>query len=183
VSEIGGFGDNPAEVGTPGLGIFNIGLSLYQQGYDVELYSHDQVNSNGTGAAYNEVVSAVTKRHVTSVAIVGFSWGGGAEYQLAAGLQANATLHGLYTLSYTAYIDGITHYSLSAEQRLPPGTAYHDNIYQRKDWLLKGNTVAGANNLNVTSTTWGSSMVHTTIDDSPMVQSIIIIDLSARVVR
>ena len=66
------------------------------------------------------------------------------------------------------------------EQRLPPVTQFHDNIFQRKDWLLKGNTIVGANNLNVTNTTWGSSLVHTTLDDNAMVQSIVVGNLKTR---
>jgi hypothetical protein len=178
---IGGNGQDPTNLSSSG--IFTIGVNLYRQGYDVKLYSHDKVNSNGTGAAYNDVVTAVTKRNVDYLAIIGFSWGGGAEYQLAAGLKANTALQGQYTLSYTAYIDGITHYSISSERRLPPGTLYHDNIYQRKDWLLKGNSVTGANNLNVTLTTWGKNLVHTSMDDDPTVQGIIITNLTAKVIR
>ena len=183
VIAIGGNTQNPANVGDPNLGVFTIAANLYQQGYDPHMYAHDQVSSTGAGAAYNEVVSAVKNRNVDYVAIIGYSWGGGATYELAKGLQANTAIQGKWTLSYTAYIDGITHGWISSETRRPPGSRYHDNIYQRKDWLLKGNSVIGAVNLNVTNTTWGKNLVHTSIDDNAMVQSIIITNLGTHVVR
>lgn len=181
VIAIGGNQQSPANVGDPWLGVFTIGLSLYQQGYDVHLFSYDKVASNGQGAAFNEVKSAVLKRDVDQVAIVGYSWGGGSTYQLAAGLKASAALAGQFQLQYTAYIDGIRRGTISAETRLPPGTQYHDNIYQRKDTFVKGNSLAGATNLNVTNTAWGSALIHTTIDDDATVQGIITTNLKSKV--
>lgn len=182
VIAIGGYSQDPASVGDPTLGVFTIATKLYQQGYDVHMYAHDQVSSSGAGAAYNEVVAAVTWRNVDYVAIYGFSWGGGATYELAKGLQANASIQGQYTLPYTAYIDAITHNSIGSERRLPAASQYHDNIYQRRDWLLRGNSVSGANNLNVTNTSWGKKLLHTTIDDNATVQGIIVTNLTSRVV-
>ena len=65
---------------------------------------------------------------------------------------------------------------------MPVGTAYHDNFYQRKDFLLKGNSIAGAHNTNVTQTSWGKSLVHTTIDDSATLQGLLVGDLMTRVI-
>jgi hypothetical protein len=178
---IGGNTQDPAVVGDPRLGVFTTGLTLYQQGYDVHLYSHDKIQSTGKGSAYDEIKSAVLQRNVDNVAILGYSWGGGATYELAAGLKADASLAGQFQLKYTAYIDGIQHYWIGSETRLPANSLYHDNLYQRKDWLLRGNSVAGAVNLNVTNTVWGRNLVHTTIDDSSMVQSIIVSNLTAKV--
>jgi len=180
VLAIGGNSQDPRNFGDPQLGIFTIGGTLYQQGYDVHLYSHNQIQANGQGAAYTEAVNAILKRKVTNLAVLGYSWGGGATYELATGLQANTALTGRYALKYTAYVDGIRHNALGADQRLPPRTLFHDNVFQRKDWLLKGNTIVGANNLNVTNTTWGSSLVHTTLDDNAMVQSIVVGNLKTR---
>jgi hypothetical protein len=64
-----------------------------------------------------------------------------------------------------------------------PGTLYADNVYQRHDWLLRDNYVAGANNLNVSTTTWGQTLVHTTIAESPNVPTLIETDLANHVVR
>lgn len=182
VIAIGGNTQDPAKVGDPNLGVFTIASKLYQQGYDVHMYKHSDVSSSGTGAAYNEVTSAVKSRSVGFVSIFGYSWGGGATYELANGLQTS-TIAGQYILSYTAYIDAISHGWISSERRLPPGTAYHDNIYQRRDWLLRGNSVTGAVNVNVTNTTWGTNLVHTTIDDNATVQTTIITNLGTKVAR
>ncbi len=180
---LGGNSQEPRNVGTAGLGVFDIGVSLYDRGYDVQLFAHGQVSSNGRGAAYDEVSSAVLQRNVDNIAIVGYSWGGGATYELAAGLASNTALAAAgYRLQYTAYIDAIRHYSLSSETRFPTLSKYHDNFYQRKDWLLKGNAVSGANNVNATATSWGSTLVHTTLDDSLVLRSLLIGGLTARVV-
>jgi hypothetical protein len=182
VVAIGGNSQNPANFGDSRLGIFTVGGTLYQRGYDVQLFSHDKVNSLGQGAALNEVACGVLNRNVNYVAILGYSWGAGATYELAAGLKADARLTGQYELKYTAYVDGIRHYTLSAERRLPALTRYHDNIYQRRDWLLRGDSVTGAANLNVTNTTWGRLLVHTTIDDNSIVQQTLVNNLTTRVV-
>ncbi|HND55601.1 MAG TPA: hypothetical protein PLV92_24470, partial [Pirellulaceae bacterium] len=180
---IGGNTQDPRRVGDPNLGVFTIGATLYDRGYDVQLFAHSQVSSTGRGAAYDEVVSAVLNRNVDNVAILGYSWGGGATYELAAGLKANTSLATAgYQLRYTAYIDAITHNSITAETRMPAGSKFHDNFYQRKDFWLKGNAVAGANNVNVTATTWGASLVHTTVDDSPTLQSLLVNSLVTRIV-
>lgn len=187
VIAIGGLNQDPANVGDSTLGVFTMAVKLYKKGYDVHMYKETEVSNDvdtiGQGAAYNEVVSAVNARNVDYVAIYGFSYGGGATYELANGLQANALIQGDYTIPYTAYIDAITHGGISSERRLPPGTQYHDNLYQRRDWFIRGNSVTGANNINVTNTTWGSGLVHTTIDDNATVQSTIIANLTAKVVR
>lgn len=182
VVAIGGNSQDPRNVGDPRLGIFTIASTLYDSGYDVQLFAHNQIQSNGHGAAYDEVTSAVLNRNVDYVGILGYSWGAGATYELAKGLAANGALAPAgYHLQYTAYVDGIRHYSLRAETRKPVATQYHDNYYQRKDWLLRGNNVSGANNVNVTKTTWGKQLVHTTIDDNATLQSQLVNNLKARV--
>jgi hypothetical protein len=180
VVAIGGNGQDPATLTGS---VFAIAHTLYQRGYDVQMYRHDQVSSSGAGAAFNEVVSAVRNRNVDYVAIIGFSWGGGATYELANGLKSNVAIQGQFTLTYTAYIDGITHGSITSERRLPPGSQYHDNVFQRTDWLLRGNRVNGANNLDVSRTSWGRGLGHTTIDDSPIVHVILVTNLTSRVIR
>ena len=184
VIAIGGNSQDPRNFGDSRLGTFTMAGALYDQGYDVHMYSHDQIQSNGQGAAYQEVVSAVLQRDVDNVAIYGYSWGSGATYDLSNGLSKNSALAPAgYVLQYTAYIDGIRHYSLSAETRKPIGTKYHDNYFQRKDWLLRGNNVSGANNVNVTTQrSWGKSLVHTTIDDRAELQAELLGKLKTRVI-
>jgi hypothetical protein len=183
VIAIGGNQQDPRQFGDPRLGIYTMAGTLYDKGYDVRLYAYGQVQSNGRGVAYNEVVSSVLSRNVDNVAIMGYSWGAGATYQLATALNATTTLAPAgYKLQYTAYIDGIRRNSLSAESRYPTASQYHDNYYQRKDFLIKGNTVAKANNVNVTLTTWGKGLVHTTLDDNATLQSLLVNKLMTRVI-
>jgi hypothetical protein len=183
VIAIGGNTQDPSQFGDPNLGTFTMAGALYDKGYDVHLFPHSQIRSNGRGAAYNEVVSAVLKRNADNVAFFGYSWGGGATYELSKGLSANTALKPAgYKLQFTAYVDGIRHNTIGAETRLPVGTAYHDNFYQRKDFLLKGNSIGGAHNKNVTQTSWGKSLVHTTIDDSVTLQRVLVGDLVTRVI-
>jgi len=182
VIAIGGNSQDPTNFGDPQLGAFTMAGTLYDKGYDVHMYAHSQIQSNGQGAAYNEVKSAVLERNANYVAIYGYSWGGGATYELSAGLKNTPALAGKYQLQYTAYVDGIRHYSLSSETRLPAGTQYHDNFYQRKDWLLRGNSVIGANNVNVTLTSWGKNLVHTTIDDNATLQNLLVTNLMTKVI-
>ena len=66
--------------------------TLYDKGYDVHMFAHNQIQSTGRGAAYDEVVSAVLNRNVDNVAIFGYSWGGGATYELSQGLSTNTAL-------------------------------------------------------------------------------------------
>lgn len=185
---------NPDILNNSQLGVYKIAGMLYTQGYDVHLFSHSQISSSssslGKGAAYDEAVRAITSRKVTDLAIFGYSWGGGATYELAKGL-STSSVAGKYVLKYTAYIDGITHGTISSERRLPPGTQYHDNYFQRKDWLLKGNTITSVipvgvtvRNVNVTTNTiWGQSLVHTTLDDNAILQGLIVDSLKPKVKR
>src|SRR5262249_40768253 len=182
VIAIGGNTQDPSKFGDPNLGAFTMAGTLYDKGYDVHMYAENQIQSTGRGAAYDEVVSAVLNRNADNVAIFGYGWGGGATYDLSKALSANSALKPAgYKLRFTAYVDGIRHGSITSETRLPVGTAYHDNFYERRDFLIKGNSVSGAHNTNVTSTSWGKSLTHTTIDDSPTLQGLLLGDLIARV--
>jgi hypothetical protein len=185
VIAIAGNTQEPTQFGDPNVGVYTIAGTLYAQGYDVQIYAHGQVSkTNGKGKVYDDTVTAVLKRNVNNVAIIGYSWGGGATYNLSNALKKTPTLASAgYKLVYTAYIDGIRHGSISSETRKPVGTLYHDNVYQRKDLVPRGNKVTGANlNLNVTATTWGSQLRHVTVDDHPTVQQILVDNLKARVI-
>lgn len=170
-------------------GVFEIALGLYQQGYDVQLFRNIAVNKQGTGStlgaasAFDEVSSAIRERGVTNVALVGMSYGGGAVRDLAAAIENTPALRG--HLQYTAYIDAIVHYSVPpvAETRLPPGTKYHDNIFQSNDWLIRGGSVAGANR-NIDVSSWrdskGAKLKHITIDRDAKVQNTISTNLKTQ---
>ena len=140
-------------------------------GYDVHMYDEDNVGSDGSGSVYNEVVRAIQSRGISVVAIFGYSHGGGSTHDLAQRLDSNRGSLGTFTFPYTAYIDGIRNSSdidITSETRLPPGTLYHVNYYQRNDLFIRGNSVSGANvDVNVSDT----GVVHTEIDDLETVRS------------
>jgi len=94
-------------------------------------------------------VSAVQNRGVTSIALYGFSHGGGSIFDLSERLNANKPSIGAFEIVFTGYIDGIENDSdldLDAEVRLPIGTLYHVNYYQNSFlfFLIWGAPVPGA---------------------------------------
>ena len=146
-------------------GIFTIVQRLYLEGYNVGYYDVHGVD-NGTGQpAYSEISNQANKCSVNSLGVFGYSHGGGQTY-ITCNLLSGAL--GICSIKFTGYVDAIAHTgpfngtaNFFAETRFPPGSAYHWNYYQRKDSLLCGNSVSGAAvNLNVTTTSWGSSLVH-----------------------
>ena len=169
-------------------GTFQSAIDLYSQGYDVHMYDEDVVSPTvGGGAAQEEVESALRDRGVTEVAIFGYSHGGGSTHDLAERL-------GGANISFTAYVDGIGQdgiIPIGAETRLPPGTQYHANYYQRSTFLLNGVAVTGAAfncNVNVEPCDglpagWGADLRHGTIDDDTDVRNGVLDKLTARVLR
>lgn len=150
-------------------GMYNVATALYQAGYDVHYYDEDVVGADGSGDAYDEVVSAIGARGVETVAIYGHSHGGGSTYDLAERLDGNRTSIGTFSISFTGYVDAIEndgYADTDSESRRPPSTSHHMNYYQPIGWL-HGVPVAGANtNLDVTTTTWGAGLDHTSIDNN-----------------
>jgi dienelactone hydrolase len=71
-------------------GIFDLAIDEYRTGgRDVYMYDYTAVDTNGQGIAYDAVVSAINERGVTDVAIMGYSWGGGATFDLANRMEMN----------------------------------------------------------------------------------------------
>jgi hypothetical protein len=166
--------DPPLEPGNHGT--FQVAITLYQRGYDVHMYDEDVVGSNGAGAAYDEVVSAVRDRGVNGIAIYGYSHGGGSTNDLAARLVDNAGTIGTFSIDFTAYVDGIDNDSdidIGTETALPPSTGYHANYYENPGcglFTLCGGPISGADfDLNVNTTAWGATLDHFTVDDAPNV--------------
>lgn len=158
-------------------GTFAIAIDLYELGYDVHMYDEDVVTSNGSGAAYNEVVRAVRDRAVESIAIYGYSHGAGSTNDLAIRLDDNRATIGNFSIDFTGYVDAINNTSdidIFTETALPQSTAYHANYYEHPGcglFSLCGGPIAGADfDLNVTSTPWGAGLTHFTIDDAPDVK-------------
>ncbi|MEW6268856.1 MAG: hypothetical protein AB1689_06110, partial [Thermodesulfobacteriota bacterium] len=187
VIALGGENQSPSDPPNGGHGIFNVARDLHAMGYDVHMYDEDDVGSSGAGPAYDEVVRAVAQRGIGIVSIFGYSHGGGSTHDLAERLATNAGSIGSFTVPYTAYIDAIENDSdidIESERRLPPGTQYHVNYYQREDLFIRGNSVPGANvDVNVNSTPWGAGIEHTGVDDLANVRSGIRDPLVQRVPR
>ena len=168
-----GFNSSSGSSGSSGSGlassgVFKIANVLYNEGYDPHVYESTDWGS----AAEPEVETAVASRHVSQIAVFGHSWGGGATYNLCNDLHTN----NIGNIVYSAYIDGIKEPDIFAapEDRLPPGSPYHVNLYEDYS-SIHGVSIPGANlNLNVRTTTWGSGLEHTTIDDDPNVRSILV---------
>ncbi len=175
VIALGGENQSPSDPPDGNHGMFNVARDLYAMGYDVHMYDEDDVSSSGAGPAYDEVVRAVSQRGIGIVSVFGYSHGGGSTYDLVERLATNAGSIGPFTLPYTAYVDAIENDSdidIESERRLPFGTAYHVNYYQREDFFIRGNSVPGANvDVNVNSTPWGSGIEHTGVDDLANVRS------------
>ena len=190
---IGGRGQDPADpVNYATHGMFQLAIDLYRQdGYDVRMYQEktDVEGNNANGAAIEEIIRAVNDRGVTSIAIIGYSQGGGSTYDLSSRIQQeriNGELQGAqFSLEYTAYVDAIRDEdsipfdpSPLPESRRPIGTAYHVNQYQKRS-LLHGTTSRGDVELDRT----GLGVDHMTIDDHPAVQNTIKQSLRGRVKR
>jgi hypothetical protein len=155
------FGDNQGA--NRGQGIFAVGSEMYREmGYDVLMFAESEQEPGigndslrGRGLAYREVVEAISKRQVRHVVAIGFSYGGGAVYNLLWRLQQlyfgnlepfgeNPLGYG-YSVPYSAYVDAIVHGSntAQAETRLPVPSNYHVNIYQRIDNTRYAHSSAG----------------------------------------
>ncbi|MFP6605916.1 MAG: hypothetical protein VCC19_05025, partial [Myxococcota bacterium] len=172
----------------PNEGVSVLAVALHEQAYDSHMYVENLVAADGSGAVYDEIVSAVQDRGVTSLAFYSFSHGGGSIYDLSERLDANKASIGAFDILFTAYIDGIENDSdvdLDPEVRLPLGTGYHVNYYQSFGIIPPwGSSVPGADvDVNVTSTFWGFLLVHITITNSSNVQSGIYDPLVLRVPR
>ena len=99
-------------------------------------------------------------------------------YQLARRIRDEAPLVNSARLGSSGYIDAIERDRadhgpevIEAELRLPPGTLYHRNEYQRRTPVVRGNAVPGANvNLRVFTADNGAHISHRNIDKQGSVQ-------------
>jgi hypothetical protein len=159
----------------PNEGVSVLAVKLHEQGYDSHMYVENLVEADGSGAVYDEIVSAVQDRGVQNIAIYGFSHGGGSIYDLSERLDANKASIGAFNIAFTGYIDSIENDSdtdLAPEVRRPIGSGHHVNYYQSFGIIPPwGSAVPGADvNVNVTATFWGFLLVHITITNSGVVQ-------------
>jgi len=173
------FGGNDAQPLDANAGPFQMAIVLYEDGYDVHAYCEGIVD-DAARIPYHEVERAVEDRGVTQVAVFGHSYGGGATYVLADQLSDDPPT-GNWSLTFTGYIDAVTHdWGWESEERLPLGTDYHVNYYQTSDEPDGEPTVVGdpppdplpdVINVHVTPTSWGANLTHTSIDNDQTVQN------------
>ena len=168
----------------PNEGISVLAVRLHQSAFDSHMYMENEVESDGSGSVYDEIVSAIQNRGVTEVALYGFSHGGGSVYDLSERLEANREAIGDFTIPFTGYIDSVENDSdtdLDPEVRLPVGTEYHVNYYQANLlWLIWGDSVVGA---DVDELVSGLFVTHITITNQSIVQDGIYDRLVERVPR
>ncbi len=185
---LGGEFQAPADpVAVPGnQGIFDFAIEEYIHGYDVHMYDEDDCGIYGEGAAYDEVVEAINGRAQANVAIMGYSHGGGSTYNLAWRLNENVIgnltdVTGGFAIPYTAYIDAITDYTMGAENRRPLLSLFHVNQYQNNTGatggFLNGGPAGGDDDIDRSY----RGVVHSNIDDDPVVLDLMRARLRQRV--
>ena len=182
-SESSGSGQNVTNTG-----IYDIMVEMYESGYDAYFFNEDDVygfpsNMVGFGPVYDEIAAAIGHRDfgvipglepgrfVTDIGLIGHSHGGGSIYDLVWRLNLMSSTLNPYNIAFTGYVDAIKQASINAETRLPLGTAFHANYYQRNGpidgWIVEGAHI----NVDVNADRgWkdedGDDLTHTTIDDS-----------------
>lgn len=174
---LGGRGQTPGDPPPKNFGTFRIASDLYDEGYDVHMYNQGEVSADGLGRPYQDVLHSARSYGERQVAIMGYSYGGSATVALAGALVSHNPHDSPLTISFTAYIDAVSQTGVRGpETRLPPGSRYHVNYYQRHwnpldEGGLRGDAVDGAQfNLNVNDTPWGTCLRHYEIDDQREVQ-------------
>jgi hypothetical protein len=138
-------------------------VHVYDDGYD--MYGNPTVDCSkwGEGNAFNEVANAINNQGIASIAILGYSHGGGSTYNLAwrmfyDGKKSNSVFYQNlprlifknYTLTFTSYIDAVPNaFSLngglgdSLEER-PVGSRFHTNQYETNSRFVQGCSVPGS---------------------------------------
>lgn len=176
VIALGGENQVPTDPPDPNAGTFVAAQALYRAGYDVHMFDEDGVSANGSGVVFNEAATAIRERGVGSVAIFGYSHGGGSTYDLAELLDLSRPALGVFEIEYTSYVDSVSNnsdFDTAQELRRPPSTAFHLNHYQRgvfvEDLGLDGGPVPDSNpppsGLDVETTPWGVGATHFEVDD------------------
>ena len=134
-------------------------------------------------------------RGVTEVTVNGYSYGGSATYNLTNRIARNllpigassrlTDITALFTIPFTSYVDAITQDStgiVNAENRRPPSSGFHLNLYQTNG-PLDGGPVVCEENVDVTPFAWAAGITHLTIDDYNNVRDWVKMRLRQRVTR
>jgi hypothetical protein len=199
---IGEFETAGDPVTSPGINDWVIQQLL--DGYDVHVWDdgHDWWNWDddadewGKGPAYDTIVNAVNNQRQTSIALVGYSHGGGTVYHVANRINNNYNdtlgnnITVAHSLVFTSYIDGVSNnlfidgiFETNSLDEVPPGSQYHVNQYQTNTGIsglaINGNSVSGAaDNLDRSNLNNGeiyhsayNGQLETGIDTNSVVQS------------
>jgi hypothetical protein len=161
-------------------GSMRTALKLYEQGYDVRFLSPNLFDSSAAIVTGTEYVRDAVTRGVLTLGLVGFSHGGGDVYWLTRKLNA-AGLFRKVQLGVVVYMDAIRTdlFLTSSETRAPLGRPRaFANFYQTTPTTplrLRGDSVPGARpDRQMDKGLKKGKMDHTTIDDSPLTQALII---------
>ncbi len=171
-----GENQTPSDPPAIGGGISALGLSLYLSGYDVHVYDEPDPQDipNTELVALREIYDAFDYRSVSTVALIGYSHGGGSVYNVSFALS-----DGLYNLAFSAYIDAVAQplANIDPETRRPVFSAFHVNYYQvadASDLFLDGAPTIplnpGVDGFELNLDASGNTESHISIDDSQIVQ-------------
>jgi len=169
---------HPADNST--MGLMQWAIDQYRYGYDVYAFGESDYLQNTTEREYSVIRNAVNNRGVTSVAMIGYSHGGGEVWNVAERLIRDP-LSNYYDLVFTGFIDAISQAgfwgfapgTFGSVNLRPYGSQFHVNQYQQNTSLNGGN-LNGANtqgDVDIDRSPLG--VVHTTIDDSSSVLSLL----------
>ena len=176
-------------------GIFDHAQNLRDTGWNVLAFDSTNPNTNTVmDVAYNEIVNEVTYQLVGDpvtygggVAIMGYSWGGGAAHDLIERLWNNLD----YITLYGVYLDAVVHGGVFAQNDWPNETFYLLNIYQQNnplggDPIDPNDVTPGATLEDINTTTapgFPGNLGHSSIDDNLQVQQRILLRLNQLMFR
>lgn len=177
-------------------GIFDLAQNLRDSGWNVLAFDSTNPNTNTViDVAYNEIVNEITYQLIGDpitygggVAILGYSWGGGAAHDLIQRLWNDFD----YNTTYGVYLDAIVHGGATAQTDWPNEAFYALNIYQENTFLLHGDPIdpndvtPGATLEDIDTTTapgFPGNLGHSSIDDNTQVQARILLRLGQLMFR
>lgn len=164
---------DPVVPAPPTMGTMQWAIDQYRMGYDVHAFEEPDIGEPLFGPGYAEIVSAINDRGVSSVAMIGYSHGGGTVWEIANKLTSDGwELFHPFEISFTGFIDAISQNwevlpgTLGAVNTRPPGSLFHVSQYQRNLVPpLRGAPSGGDDDIDRTSL----GVNHITIDDSLIV--------------
>lgn len=186
VIALGGWNQEPTDpVSEPNNhGTFLHAIDLYHKGHHVYMMPEHFVNGVNGGDAFVRVHESVFSLRTPNVAVLGYSWGGGATYDFCE-YWSNM---GYDKIAFSSYVDAVMSDSPYPEGRRPD-SIYHLNQFQTPDLLdlLYGVPIPNSHPLpsgrNVEYFSWGLLTTHTAIDDLSQVADLIDSALNSQIPR